>query len=158
MKKLILFLFLFTAITGNTRAEKLIELREKLHQASGSKASAEVFLHTVENLHVSDNNVWMGYRGMAYMLWAKHEPNPLNKLAYFNKGKALLDKAIQADNRNIELRYLRFCVQTNVPSFLLYSDKIDEDKSILLNGVGNLKDKDLKQRISSYIHYYMNNK
>jgi hypothetical protein len=157
MKKLILFISLFAAIAGNTRAEQLIELREKFHQASGSKASAEVFLHAVENLHVSDNHLWMGYRGMAYMLWAKHEPNPLNKLACFNKGKALLDKAIQADSRNIELRYLRFCVQTNVPSFLLYSDKIGEDKSILLNGVGNLKDKDLKQRISTYINHYTNN-
>ena len=40
------------------------------------------------------------------------------------KGKNHLKKCIKADNENIEIRYLRFTIQTNVPAFLGYSNSI----------------------------------
>ncbi len=93
-----------------------------------------------------------GYQGMAYMIRANYSWNPYNKLSFFFKGRDLLDGAIEKDPTNIELRWLRFCVQTNAPSFLAYSGKTKEDKAIVLYGYSLLKDGDLKERIKKYMN------
>ena len=58
--------------------------------------------------------------------------SPLDKLKYFRKGKALLDKAVKLEPTHVEIRFLRFATQTKAPSFLGYSGNIDEDKKIIL--------------------------
>ncbi|MEP6596944.1 MAG: hypothetical protein ABJA71_13410 [Ginsengibacter sp.] len=40
----------------------------------------------------------------------------------------MLDKAMDADAENVELKFLRFTIQTNVPAFLGYSDSINKNK------------------------------
>ena len=39
---------------------------------------------------------------------------------YFNKGKALLESSIQNNSSSIELRFLRYSIQVNLPRILLY--------------------------------------
>lgn len=58
--------------------------------------------------------------------------SPLDKLKYFRKGKALLDKAVTLEPTHVEIRFLRFATQTKAPSFLGYSGNIDEDKKVIL--------------------------
>lgn len=59
----------------------------------------------------------------------------------------MLEKAIAGDKKNIELRFLRFTAQTNMPAFLGYNSSIEEDKKSILNSFGEIKDVSLKELI-----------
>lgn len=63
----------------------------------------------------------------------------------------MLEKAIQFDQKNIELRFLRYTFQTNVPSFLNYNDNKENDRVFLLQSLNRLNDLKLKNIISNYL-------
>lgn len=142
----VLFPLLF--IAGNM---DIIELRNLYYKASTNKEDAEKFHKATMDATSIDKHLLSGYSGMSWMIKANHSFNPYNKLSYFFKGKALLDDAIAADPINIELRFLRYCVQTNAPGFLSYNANITGDKNIILAAYPAISDKDLKKRIKEYM-------
>ena len=85
--------------------------------------------------HQYDNSTARGYFGVATMMQAKVYANPFTKLSYFNKGKKILETAIQDDQDNVELRFIRFAVQKKVPDLLFYNNNLKEDKTVLDNYV-----------------------
>ena len=56
----------------------------------------------------------------------------------------MLEKAIASEKNDIELRFLRFTAQTNMPFFLGYSANIESDKEFILYSFPKIKDKELK--------------
>ena len=84
------------------------------------------------------------------MMMANYVFNPFSKLSYFNKGKKMLHRAIMADAQNIELRFIRFGVQTNVPSFLGYNNYVEKDKAYLKQSLPFISDQNLKNMIVNY--------
>lgn len=91
--------------------------------------------------------LYLGYIGCATMMMARHAFNPFSKLSYFKKGKAILEDAIREDEKNFELRFLRFTAQTNMPSFLGYNESIEKDKKFILNSFSKIKDESLEQYV-----------
>jgi len=77
------------------------------------------------------NNKALGYLGAYTMIKANHQLNPIKKLASFNDGKKLLEKAIQQAPNDVELRYVRYAIQISIPKFLGYNTDIVQDKKIL---------------------------
>ena len=65
--------------------------------------------------------------------------------------------AINTNPANIELRYLRLTIQTNVPTFLGYCNKISSDKLFLFKEIERLKDKRLKTLIVAFLVQSDNN-
>lgn len=152
MKRILHFLFFllpfsFLAQTSNAA----LELRKMYYAAATEENANELFLDKLEELDKGNNAILGGYHGMAYMLKAKFAWNPYNKVAHFKKGKKLLESAISADKNNTELRFLRYCVQSNAPVFLGYSGQIAEDKALIISGYQQLKDEDLKKRIKDFM-------
>ncbi|WP_162796231.1 hypothetical protein [Pedobacter namyangjuensis] len=144
------FIFMLTfSLLSAVDEIKLIELRNLYEQAiNNEKANLRL-----ANLIHSDNNsaTIIGYKGAGTMILANHVFSPISKLNKFNRGKKLLEQAVKQDPTNLELRYLRLTIQTNVPKFLGYSKEINTDKTILINGLEQLSDKDLKNRIVDYL-------
>lgn len=131
--------------------EDIIKVRNLYYQATINKDVSDsfyIYLKTSPQIGISLLN---GYTGMCYMIKANHSWNPYNKLSFFSKGKEYLNSAIEKDPENIELRFLRFCVQTNAPIFLAYSDDISRDKAVILTGYHLIHDQDLKIRIRNYM-------
>lgn len=129
----------------------IVKIRELYYKASTNKKDSETFSEKMKTISGIDASLVNGYTGMSYMIKANHSYNPYNKLSFFMKGKDLLDNAITSDAQNVELRFLRYCVQTNAPGFLGYSGKIAEDKKVILLNYHKLKDEDLKKRINEYM-------
>lgn len=129
---------------------EIVKLRELYYKAAADKDESEKFYSYLKTNPGVNSNVFTAYSGMSYMIKAKYSWNPYNKLSYFNKGKDKLEEAIEKDPYNPELRFLRFCIQTNAPGFLSYSNNIKEDKAMLLVCYPLLKDNDLKRRIKDY--------
>lgn len=147
----LLTLLLLAQIPGLALNKDLLRTRELYYKASANKNDAGLFSDFLAAAPDVEKTLLSGYQGMCYMIRANHSWNPYNKLSFFNKGRDLLDEAIKKDPSGAELRFLRFCVQTNAPGFLGYSDKIGEDKSVILAAYPQLKDKDLRDRIKNYL-------
>lgn len=84
------------------------------------------------------NNVERCYYHAFTCLMAKYSSNPYSKLKYFNQGYAGLNKMVVADPSNVELRYHRYMIERNAPSFLIDTDHTKRDLQVIRN---NLTDK-----------------
>lgn len=125
-------------------------IRNLFYAAADNSTSAEAFIAYMEKLNEQNKPEIKAYCGMGYLLMAKHAFNPYSKLINFNKGKELLEAAIQADNRNAELRFLRLSVQIHAPFFLNYADKVKEDEQLIRISYRALIDPDLRERIKFF--------
>ena len=119
-----------------------------LEKANGSADFCEEFLEIMTE-QKDESSTAMGYYALATMLQAKRYPNPFTKLSYFNKGKKILEETIENNPDNVELRFLRFAVQTEVPGILLYFNEIEEDQGYLDTHLKQSNDR-LASRIQKY--------
>jgi hypothetical protein len=129
---------------------ELINLRSQFYEASINEAKIDVFISLIKTHKTDGDAIIKGYKAMSYMLLSKNCWNPYNKFSYFKNGKELLEESIITDQNNVELRFLRLCIQQSLPSFLKYSDQINSDLEFLTNNWSNLEDVDLKNRIQNY--------
>ncbi len=103
--------------------------------------------------HISDlgknpkSALHLGYLGAYQTIWANHTFSPFSKLSTFKKGKNNLEKAIEMDNDDAELRWLRLSIQLHAPSFLNYNDDIASDRSFIKKNKHQIKSIYLLQQI-----------
>lgn len=97
----------------------------------------DAFLEVLKNESTPEGK---GY--IAAMLFMKSHfvKNPFSKFKYFKQGKQLLDNNINRNPSNIEIRYIRFIMQKQIPDFLGYSENITDDFNIITS---NLKESSL---------------
>ena len=140
---------LLLLILSNT-VINVIEVRNLYEVAASSKSANTKLINLLSSVKI-DNALLTGYKGAAIMMEANHVFNPITKLNRFKKGKQLVEYAIKLDATNVELRYIRLTIQTNVPGILSYSSAIEIDKKIIINQLELLNDKDLRNRMISYL-------
>ena len=131
----------FSQTPALAKVRSLYALTEKKEQACHD------LMNILEPYDETNNPLFLGYKASATMMMARYVSNPFSKLSYFNKGKKMLEKAVSAEKNNIELRSLRFLVQSNVPSFLGYKSDIDADKLFIISNTYHVKDPELKKNI-----------
>ncbi len=147
--KLLICYFLLSIYSAP--APEVKDIRLKFHQATTSEGMCKSLIKQLEPYNARNNPLFLGYKGGATMLMAKYVFNPISKFSYFKKGKNMLEEAIKADGINVELRFLRYSVQTNVPSFLGYSSEIKADEAFLRRNLAGVRDNELKKVITSYL-------
>lgn len=151
MKMLWLF-FMFSAGYAAPLAEPDIRvLRSLLYASAESKDSWIQLAKTVEPISQQSKPILLCYRGVSEMMGAKYVLNPMTKLKRFKSGKTLIEKAVKNDPDEMEIRFLRFTVQTNLPAFLGYNSNISSDKKLLLDNVHKLTDPQLRKNILGYL-------
>jgi hypothetical protein len=69
-----------------------------------------------------------GYMATLEALKAKHTWNPYYKVKYLNDAENSFKNAVANDPHNIEIRFMRFSVEHNVPGFLGYNKNLDADR------------------------------
>lgn len=123
------FLLFLTVIQPLNEKESISFLRTSLDK--------EISLGDLErcenDLRQYDDALAIGYLGVIDMLKSKHYKFPTKKYKYFSSGSKQLDSAIVLSERNVELRYLRFIFQTELPSFLGYNDNREEDLDFIIS-------------------------
>jgi hypothetical protein len=146
---LIGLLFYFSACFAEVPS---INFVRALYQKSPvEENSCKELIRVLASCNERNNPLLLGYKASGTMMMAKHVFNPFTKLSYFKKGKSMLEKAIEVDEENVELRFLRFSAQTNIPSFLGYKEDIQKDKKFLLQSLPKITDPILKTLIVSYL-------
>lgn len=99
---------------------------------------AEYFMELLKNETSPEAK---GYNAAMNFMKSRYVTFPFTKLKYFKEGKNELDEVIKNNPRNVEIRYLRFLMQKQIPEFLGYHENIKEDFLMILKGLNmsNLK-------------------
>ena len=101
-----------------------------------------------------DEPLKFAYKGATHALFAHYQVNPYSKLESVKKGSAMLDDAVIVASGNIEIRYLRYSIEKNLPSFLPYRKHIAQDETRILNALLEKKDA-LEPHVRSEVIQYM---
>ncbi|CAM3991803.1 hypothetical protein MUGA111182_20620 [Mucilaginibacter galii] len=72
------------------------------------------------------------YFGVIQALKAKHAWNPYYKVKYLNDAEKILQTAVNHEPDNIEIRFMRFSIEHNVPGFLGYTKHLVADREEML--------------------------
>ncbi len=111
-----------------------VEKYRDLYFAARGEEGIKAYYNTLSNADES-NAVITAYKGVAIAMYAEVVKEVSSKFDYFNRGKALIEKAIQKDFYNPEIRFLRYSVQAEVPWVVGYSSNLEEDAKIILNAL-----------------------
>ncbi len=130
----VLFVSVRVAEAGAATEQRLLHLRSMFYSAKESSEMADALVTETDAI-TEATPILFGYKAMSDMMQANHSFNPFSKLKYFNLGREKLERAIFLAPESVELRFLRFAVQSKAPSMLGYSDNISGDKTILLRYV-----------------------
>ncbi len=147
MKRIGIIFFLFISVPIFCSI-KLDYLRSNYRFFTQNKMLCDSVIKLLEL--TTNDNVQLGYLGALQTIWATHTFNPIEKLSTFNKGKKNIEKAINIDKTNIELRFLRLSIQKNCPKFLNYYYHIDEDEKMVKKNK-NINNKHLELLILNYL-------
>jgi len=141
-----------TVIVTMMENMNIIELRKEADMAGKTSEACNYLYDKLKNYKGDDAVVW-AYKALSSFLMANYVFSPFSKLHYFNEGKEHMHTAIMKDPQNIEVRFVRLALQLRMPSFLGYSDHIEEDKKMILHALKNnlVKDNDLLQKILTFV-------
>ncbi len=151
--KTVLALLLFIVASGTIYAQvmTLEEARKIYAESMSNKAACEAAYLKISPISNSENNSLTGYKGAITMAMAKYLKTPKDKMAYFKRGKQQLESVILKDEKNIELKFIRFTIQSNCPAALKYDKEKASDKEFILTNLASLKNTSLKNRIKDYM-------
>jgi hypothetical protein len=115
-------------------ANAQVDKYRDLYFAARGEEGIKNYYNALNNAEES-NAVVIAYKGVAIAMYAEVVKEVSTKFDYFNRGKALIEKAIQKDFYNPEIRFLRYSVQAEVPWVVGYSSNLEEDAQIILNAL-----------------------
>lgn len=152
-------LFIKTQLFATGKNIEIDNVRMLYQKAATSETACREMVEMLSEFD-EKNPLLLGYQASGTMMMAKYAFSPFSKLSYFKKGKQMLEKAIKLDESSLELRFLRFAAQTNIPSFLGYHDRIENDKTFILKGFKEATDIKLKEFIFPMLSQskYLNDK
>jgi len=116
------------------------EVRLLYKNASKNSRKCDELYSKLDVKEVEQHPVLLGYKGAAQAIRAKHSFFPHLKYARFREAMQILDRAIIKDEHNVELRFLRFTIQSNSPAFFNYRGQIQEDKKIITEALPQITD------------------
>lgn len=108
-------------------------LRQLYAEAALQEDAARRLLTLVRQYQGAEAAV-LGYRGVAEAVQARYVWSPLAKLRAVREAQRQFTRAVAADPHNVEVRFLRFTIETNVPPYLGYSQHLAEDRALIMRG------------------------
>lgn len=148
MKKWALLLVI-AAYSFSSYALDLEYLRKNYSKAVEDKALCKSIMEKLGKQAESD--VHKAYLGGFSTIWANHVSGVVAKLHTFSVGKCVIEECVKNNPTNVEIRFIRFSVQKNCPSFLGYNKNISSDKKFLKENLSKITSEQLKKMVKSLI-------
>lgn len=129
------FIFMFaTSVSFSMLNQKtdISELRKQMLRAINSPKVTDSLYNNLQKTNQKVPLV-MAYFGALEALKAKDSWNPYNKIKFLNLSNKTILQAVNASPNDMEIRFVRFSVQTNLPHFLGLNKDLDSDKNQILH-------------------------
>lgn len=114
-------------------------IRKEFNLAIDNQEKANYLYQTLTKSAPAANTLQYAYLGATEALLAKHSYNPLTKLNYVNSALSKLNYAVAQNKNDIEIRFMRFSVESELPRYLGISKHLEEDKNSIINGLIKVK-------------------
>ncbi|MBK6729586.1 MAG: hypothetical protein IPG60_01040 [Bacteroidetes bacterium] len=149
--KLMITCFAFILGTSFTTSKlSLDDIRRNYQLAVDDKSICRSMIDQLgEN---TQDNVQLAYRGAFQTIWANHTYNPVSKFNTFNAGKDNIEKAVTLSPNNVEIIFIRYSIQKNIPSFLGYKSNMQSDRKFLQNNLNNISSAELKKMVVAVLN------
>lgn len=151
---LILIVLLWTQVAVSSELKMIHEVRAAFFQSTVNRSLTEQ-LHQQLSVSKFSSPVLLGYQGVAEAMMADRVLNPWKKYQHFVAGTETLERALKIEPNNLELRFLRFLVQSKSPRFLGYYSKLEKDKEFLLAGLTKESRSEVPDWLYSEISSYL---
>ena len=134
--------------------KQITVVRAAFFDAIKDQTKASLLRQKIERLN-SNSSLLQVYQGATYAIMAKDKWNPFSAIRLLKKSNLTMNQAVKASPSDLEIRFIRFAVQKNIPSFLGYSDNMTEDKSYILKNIDRFNSSVLSRAIKDYILSFM---
>ena len=145
---LCILLFIQGFIASAQKSDRLI-LRNAFQECVSKEKTESLHKHISDTK--STEVISIGYKGAVIAMRAKYSANPFKKYSYCKDGLNILTKAINQAPEDLELRYLRMIIESNIPSFLGMNCNLHEDKNMIIARIEQEKDLQLKRIIADFL-------
>lgn len=144
--KKITITFLFTILNIFAYSTNIEKIRELYTKAYLSELDCKLF---GENLTKEKKTCSLieAYTGCYFLMKCKFTKKPLQKINYFVEGKTNIEQAIKMNPKSVELRFLRYSVQRQLPRFLFYFSELNNDLQFIRENVNKIQNQQTKKFI-----------
>lgn len=97
-----------------------------------------------------DTALGRAYFYSASMMNTRFIHNPFKKMSEFNNFKNKFEDLISENFETVELHFIRYTIQKNIPKFIGYYKNIDADRKIVIDFLINGTDSELKKHCMVY--------
>ena len=114
----------FISITCFCQEKKLIEIRSCFNSIEGVNEIKKLINLSKNSL---DHPVILAYNYTGKLMMLDYSNNPFKKYKIFKIKTKQIDSIINTNQKNIEIRLLRYALQKNSPYFLKYNSNLRSD-------------------------------
>jgi hypothetical protein len=133
---------------ASSNASDLDVVRANYNKVASDKKLCKVMISELEK--TKDNSAThLAYLGASQTIWANHVFSPISKLNTFKLGKENIEKAIETEPDNVELRFIRLSIQKNAPGFLGYKSNLKEDTEFIQENRNQIESEIVQQNIET---------
>lgn len=113
----------------SNNTETNIEIIRETYERSESDSKSA---NKLKDLTASESSPLIkAYHGVSYAFLAKHGSNPMSKLSNLKKGLNIMNQAVKLDSKDVEIRFLRYSVESNIPRFVSFESHTIMDKKFI---------------------------
>ena len=134
MNYLAILLFFLLNIVASAQPADLKDMRKKYAEAVKDVGKSEKFYNEMVSKK-SDDALNLAYMGASEALMAKNVKSLPKKMSFLKSYESSFNRATTKDPENIEIRFLRFGINSNLPSFLKDKDNLESDKKIIIKNL-----------------------
>lgn len=153
MRKLLIILLFTTCNYGFAQSLKLNEIRESFFELTFDSKNTPQFYDELKKIADPSPTV-TAYMGATQALMVKHAWNPFSKWKFLRLSEKTLRKAVNKDPENVEVRFLRFSVEKNIPHMLGFSEHIEGDQDFLLTHIDKFDMAELNDEYFKFIYKF----
>lgn len=132
----------------------LHSIRKQLVTALDNKETTDSLYNSLAALK-NRSALITGYMGTLEALKAKHVWNPFYKIKYLNDAENTFQGAVGKDPHNIEIRFMRFSIEHNLPKFLGYDKNLTADRLEMIKQIDNKNYSAADQRLVKVIILFL---
>lgn len=144
----------FSFKSGIDNSSRLSVIRLGFYDAIMDCKKAESLIVAINEVTTQSSLVKV-YKGATYAIMAKNQWNPFTALRLLRISRGEMNRAVEAAPKNLEIRFVRFAVQKNIPSYLGYSDNMEGDKEYLIKHIDRFYNPKLSKKMRDYILSFM---
>jgi len=130
----IIILLLFVSVCS-AQTNNLELIRKSYLESNKSKENINNLISLCERYKNKDSLIINAYKTVADLMLIKYKNNPFHKLNLFVNKTKKLDILVNNNLNNIEIRFLRYCVQKQSPKFLAYRDDLELDYQFIIKNI-----------------------